>query len=39
LPAKAYREAARRLRGETLDVTIPREKRKLFSMFFGRRAA
>ena len=38
-PAKAYAEAARRLRGEALDITIPREKKNLFGMLFGRRAA
>ena len=37
--AKAYAEAARRLRGEALDITIPREKKNLFGMLFGRRAA
>jgi septum site-determining protein MinD len=38
-PAKAYQEAARRLRGEAVDVTIPRGKANLFGMLFGRRAA
>ena len=38
-PAKAYLEAARRLRGEAVDVTIPRPKSNLFGMLFGRRAA
>ncbi len=38
-PAKAYAEAARRLRGEVIDVTIPRPKQNLFGMLFGRRAA
>ena len=38
-PAKAYAEAARRLRGEALDVTVPREKKNFFGMLFGRRAA
>ena len=38
-PAKAYAEAARRLRGEALDITIPREKKNLLGMLFGRRAA
>ena len=38
-PAKAYADAARRLRGETVDMTVPREKKNLFGMIFGRRAA
>ncbi|MFI0845790.1 septum site-determining protein MinD [Mesorhizobium sp. IMUNJ 23232] len=38
-PALAYLDAARRLAGEVLPVTIPGEKRGLFSKFFGRRAA
>src|SRR6478735_9243885 len=38
-PAIAYHEAARRLAGEVLPVSIPGEKRGLFSKFFGRRAA
>ncbi len=38
-PAKAYVEAARRLMGEALDVTVPGEKKNLFGMLFGRRAA
>ena len=38
-PARAYQDAARRLRGETVEVSLPREKKKLFGMFFGRRAA
>ncbi|PSJ61700.1 septum site-determining protein MinD [Kumtagia ephedrae] len=38
-PALAYLDAARRLAGETLPVTIPGEKRGLFSKIFGRRAA
>ena len=39
MPAKAYTEAARRLMGEALDVTVPTEKKNLFGMLFGRRAA
>ena len=39
LPAKAYAEAARRLMGETVEVKVPAEKKKLFGMLFGRRAA
>ena len=38
-PAKAYMEAARRLRGEIVEMTTPREKKNLFGMLFGRRAA
>ena len=39
LPAKAYLEAARRLRGEAVDVTIPRDKKGIMGMLFGRKAA
>src|SRR5215472_10690602 len=38
IPAKAYTEAARRLRGETLVVTVPAERRSLMGRLFGRRA-
>ena len=38
-PARAYAEAARRLMGERLDVTIPAPKKNLLGMLFGRRAA
>ncbi|MCA1369595.1 septum site-determining protein MinD [Bradyrhizobium sp. BRP14] len=38
-PALAYLDAARRLAGETLPITIPGEKRGLFGKIFGRRAA
>lgn len=38
-PARAYFEAARRLRGEELPVTIPGEKRGFFGKIFGRKAA
>ncbi|MEJ6782850.1 MULTISPECIES: septum site-determining protein MinD [Phyllobacteriaceae] len=38
-PALAYLDAARRLAGESLPVTIPGEKRGLLSKIFGRRAA
>jgi septum site-determining protein MinD len=39
-PALAYADAARRLRGETLDaVEVPVEKQSLFGKLFGRRAA
>ena len=39
VPARAYLEAARRLRGEALDVTIPRDKKGIMGMLFGRKAA
>jgi septum site-determining protein MinD len=38
-PARAYMEAARRLKGETLDLVIPRVKSGLMDRLFGRRAA
>lgn len=38
-PARAYREAARRLRGEEVDLTVPRDKKSFFDMLFGRKAA
>jgi septum site-determining protein MinD len=37
--ALAYFEAARRLTGEVLPVTVPGEKRSLFGKIFGRKAA
>ena len=38
-PARAYREAARRLRGEEVDFIVPRDKKSFFNMLFGRKAA
>jgi septum site-determining protein MinD len=38
-PAKAYSDAARRLKGETLQMTIPSDRKSLFGKLFGRRAA
>jgi septum site-determining protein MinD len=38
-PAMAYFEAARRLAGEVLPITIPGEKRGFFGKIFGRKAA
>ncbi len=38
-PARAYFDAAKRLNGETLDMTISSDKKGLFGMLFGRRAA
>ena len=38
-PARAYMDAARRLQGETIEITIPGEKKSLFGKLFGRRVA
>ena len=38
-PARAYAEAARRLLGEDLPITLPAERRGLMSRLFGRKAA
>ena len=38
-PARAYLDAARRLLGEQLAITIPSERRGLLDKLFGRRAA
>jgi septum site-determining protein MinD len=38
-PARAYMDAARRLKGETVAVEIPSERRRLFGKWFGRKAA
>jgi len=38
-PAMAYFDAARRLRGEAIPVTIPGERRGFFGKMFGRKAA
>jgi septum site-determining protein MinD len=35
----AYFDAARRLAGEIVPITIPGEKRNIFGKIFGRRAA
>jgi septum site-determining protein MinD len=37
--ARAYIEAARRLQGETISMSVPRERRGLLDKIFGRRAA
>jgi septum site-determining protein MinD len=37
--AQAYREAARRLAGETVPIVIPNEKKTFLNRWFGRRAA
>jgi septum site-determining protein MinD len=39
LAGRAYREAARRLAGETVPMAIPDEKKTLLNRLFGRRAA
>jgi len=38
-PARAYLDAARRLKGETLVMSVPSEKRSLFGTLFNRKAA
>jgi septum site-determining protein MinD len=38
-PARAYFDAARRLRGESIEMSVPTEKKGLFGKLFGRRAA
>jgi septum site-determining protein MinD len=38
-PARAYIDAARRLRGENLAMNVPIERKRLFDKLFGRRAA
>jgi septum site-determining protein MinD len=38
-PARAYSDAARRLVGETVVLTIPSDRRSLFGKLFARRAA
>jgi septum site-determining protein MinD len=38
-PGRAYHDAARRLMGELVEMTVPSEKNGLFGKLFGRRAA
>jgi septum site-determining protein MinD len=38
-PARAYRDAARRLMGDAIEMSIPSDKRSLFGKLFARRAA
>jgi septum site-determining protein MinD len=38
-PARAYLDAARRLKGEPVPMTIPSDRKGLFDKLFGRRAA
>jgi septum site-determining protein MinD len=39
MPARAYFDAARRLRGESIEIAIPTERKGLLGKLFGRRAA
>jgi septum site-determining protein MinD len=38
-PSRAYADAARRLKGETVEVVVPLERRGLIERLFGRRVA
>ena len=38
-PARAYLEAARRLNGEDISMTVPHQRKGLLNKLFGRRAA
>src|SRR5437016_1407334 len=38
-PARAYADAAKRLRGEAVTMAVPGERRRFMSKLFGRRAA
>jgi septum site-determining protein MinD len=38
-PARAYMDAARRLIGEKVEMTIPKDRKGIFNKLFGRRAA
>jgi septum site-determining protein MinD len=38
-PARAYCDAVRRLKGESVPMTIPNDRKRLFGKLFGRRAA
>jgi len=38
-PARAYADAAKRLRGETVTMAVPSERLRFISKLFGRRAA
>ncbi len=38
-PARAYRDAVKRLRGETIAMSVPAERRGLVEKLFGRRVA
>jgi septum site-determining protein MinD len=38
-PARAYADAVKRLRGETVDMVVPSDRVGLVSRLFGRRVA
>jgi septum site-determining protein MinD len=38
-PARAYFDAARRLKGETVDVVVPLDRTGFIGRLFGRRVA
>ncbi|MFE0757951.1 septum site-determining protein MinD [Inquilinus sp. NPDC058860] len=38
-PARAYADAAKRLKGEVLEMTVPSDKKGIFAKLFGRRVA
>jgi septum site-determining protein MinD len=38
-PARAYADAAKRLKGETVEMTIPLDRKSLFDKLFRRKAA
>jgi septum site-determining protein MinD len=38
-PARAYFDAAKRLRGERIDLVVPAERRGFMGKLFGRRVA
>jgi len=38
-PARAYLDAARRLKGESVPMAVPGDRKRLFDRLFGRRAA
>jgi septum site-determining protein MinD len=38
-PARAYYDAVRRLRGETLEISVPADRKGLMGRLFGRRVA
>ena len=38
-PARGYVDAARRLRGDDVPMTVPSDRKRLFDKLFGRRAA
>jgi septum site-determining protein MinD len=38
-PARAYADAAKRLMGESITMSVPQNRRSLFGKLFGRKAA